>query len=61
MEIEPLESWGMGPQPLIIAGPCSAESEEQVLDIARALRAEPVESVAGLQSYLRLLRCSLLF
>ncbi len=39
MDIEPLESWGMGPQPLIIAGPCSAESEEQVLDVARALRA----------------------
>ena len=26
-------------QPLIIAGPCSAESEEQVLAVARALKA----------------------
>jgi len=26
-------------QPLIIAGPCSAESEEQVLTVARALKA----------------------
>jgi len=39
MEIEPLASWGIGSQPLIIAGPCSAESEEQVLTVARALRA----------------------
>jgi chorismate mutase len=34
-----LVTWGMGSQPLIIAGPCSAESEEQVLTVARALSA----------------------
>lgn len=39
MEVQSLASWGMGEQPLIIAGPCSAESEEQVMDIARELKA----------------------
>ena len=39
MDIKPLESWGVGVPPLIIAGPCSAESEAQVLSVARALKA----------------------
>lgn len=39
MEIEPLTSWGLGDAPLIIAGPCSAESEAQVLSTAEALKA----------------------
>jgi chorismate mutase len=39
MEVKSLASWGMGDLPLIIAGPCSAESEKQVMDIARALKA----------------------
>jgi chorismate mutase len=39
MEIEPTGSWGYGEGPLIIAGPCSAESEEQLLTIGKALRA----------------------
>lgn len=39
MDIEPLASWGLGAPPLIIAGPCSAESEAQVLSVARALKA----------------------
>jgi chorismate mutase len=35
-----LQQWGFaGPQPLLIAGPCSAESEDQVLQTARALKA----------------------
>ncbi|MCU0378244.1 MAG: 3-deoxy-7-phosphoheptulonate synthase, partial [Bacteroidales bacterium] len=39
MEIESLLSYGFGSGPLIIAGPCSAESEEQVMAIATALKA----------------------
>jgi len=39
MEVKPLASWGLGTQPLIIAGPCSAESEKQVMDVAMALKA----------------------
>lgn len=39
MEIKQTESWGFGEGPLIIAGPCSAESEEQVLATAVALKA----------------------
>lgn len=39
MEIESLVSFGSGSGPLIIAGPCSAESEEQVMAIAMALKA----------------------
>lgn len=39
MQIAPLESWLSGLQgPLIIAGPCSAETEEQVAATAAALR-----------------------
>lgn len=37
----PLREWGLGLQaPLLIAGPCSAESEEQVLSAARSLKAD---------------------
>lgn len=39
MEIEQTGSWGYGEGPLIIAGPCSAENEEQLMTIAEALRA----------------------
>jgi chorismate mutase len=39
MEIESLGSWGFGSGPLIIAGPCSAESEAQVMATAVALSA----------------------
>ena len=38
MEITPLADWGFPLQPLfLVAGPCSAESERQVLDTAREL------------------------
>ena len=41
MNITPLEKWIPGlARPLLIAGPCSAESEEQVLATARAIKAE---------------------
>jgi len=39
MDIESLASWGFGSGPLIIAGPCSAENEEQVMAAAVALGA----------------------
>ncbi|WP_415580954.1 chorismate mutase [Flavobacterium longum] len=32
----------MGSHPLVIAGPCSAETEEQVMAVARALKESPV-------------------
>lgn len=40
MKISPLSSWiKIKDRPMVIAGPCSAESEEQVLAIARDLKA----------------------
>lgn len=39
MEIEPIGTWGFGEGPLIIAGPCSAESEGQVMTISVAMKA----------------------
>lgn len=40
LDIAPLSEWGMftDPKPFVIAGPCSAESEEQVMETARGLR-----------------------
>lgn len=39
IEIEPIASWGVDPtRPLMIAGPCSAEAEEQMLTTAHALK-----------------------
>ncbi len=36
----PFEEWGLGlARPLLIAGPCSAESEEQLMETARGIRA----------------------
>lgn len=41
----PFKGWGLDnpDRPLIIAGPCSAESEEQVLDTARQLKAMNIQ------------------
>lgn len=40
MKIDSLQSWGVDPtRPLVISGPCSAESEEQMLETARGLKA----------------------
>ncbi len=42
LDITPLNEWGMfhlPPRPCVIAGPCSAESEEQVMETARGLKA----------------------
>jgi chorismate mutase len=45
MQIKDLRDWNIGYQekPLIIAGPCSAETEEQVLKTAHALKGQGVE------------------
>lgn len=40
LNVLPVAQWGLGlERPLLIAGPCSAESEEQVLTTARAIKA----------------------
>ncbi len=40
LDIAPLSEWGMftEPKPCVIAGPCSAESEEQIMETAQGLR-----------------------
>lgn len=44
LNITPLESWsGVKNRPLIIAGPCSAETEEQIMTIATALKDKGVD------------------
>ena len=40
-ELVPLNDWGffhLPPRPCVVAGPCSAESEEQVMETARGLK-----------------------
>lgn len=39
LELTPLSQWGMftEPRPCVIAGPCSAESEEQIMQTAKGL------------------------
>ncbi|MBK9193425.1 MAG: bifunctional 3-deoxy-7-phosphoheptulonate synthase/chorismate mutase type II [Flavobacteriales bacterium] len=40
LNVLPVAQWGLGlERPLLIAGPCSAESEEQVMTTARAIKA----------------------
>ena len=41
LDIIPVEEWGFFtlPKPMVIAGPCSAETEEQVMETAKGLRA----------------------
>jgi len=44
LQIEPISSWGVDcPRPLIMSGPCSAESEEQVVETAKALSAHGIK------------------
>lgn len=40
LDIVPLSEWGMftEPKPSVVAGPCSAESEEQVMETAKGLK-----------------------
>lgn len=43
MKIDSLESWGIDTKrPVIISGPCSAESEEQMVETAKALKANGI-------------------
>lgn len=45
MKIYPLKDWNLdipSDKPLVIAGPCSAESEEQTLNTAKALKEEGI-------------------
>ena len=42
LDLAPLNDWGffhLPPRPCVIAGPCSAESEEQIMETARGLKA----------------------
>jgi chorismate mutase len=44
LNIEPLQNWGINAtRPLIISGPCSAETEEQMLATARGLHSYGVQ------------------
>ena len=40
LDIIPLYEWGMftEPKPSVVAGPCSAETEEQVMETAKGLK-----------------------
>jgi chorismate mutase len=47
-EIIPLNSWGFGKDhPFIIAGPCGVESEQQIHEVARALKSQKVNLLRG--------------
>jgi chorismate mutase len=42
LNLSPIENWIPGlDEPLVVSGPCSAESEEQVMAVARELRKNP--------------------
>ena len=44
MDIKPISEWsGVSGRPLIISGPCSAETEEQVMESARQLSKHHVD------------------
>jgi chorismate mutase len=44
LQIEPIEQWGINPaKPVVFAGPCSAETEEQMLTTAHELKALGVQ------------------
>jgi len=44
LKIDPLSTWGLpNKRPLVISGPCSAESEEQVLETAKRLDGQGID------------------
>ena len=46
MKIETLEAWGMDiKKPAIIAGPCSAETEEQLLETSQRIKEVGVTTI----------------
>ncbi len=46
MEIESLESWKVGlHKPAIIAGPCSVETEEQLLETSQRIKEVGIEVI----------------
>ncbi len=46
MKIETLKEWGLGiDKPAIIAGPCSAETEEQLYETAVRIKAQGVKVI----------------
>lgn len=46
MEITSTQDWNLGsPHPIIIAGPCSAETEEQLYETAKAIKAQGVSLI----------------
>ena len=48
LNITPLNKWGFTfSTPLVIAGPCSVESEEQVMETALQLKDKPVDILRG--------------
>ena len=49
LDIIPVSEWGFFtlPRPMVIAGPCSAESEEQVLETARGLASWGIHMFRG--------------
>lgn len=46
MKIESLEDWEVGvKKPMVIAGPCSAETEEQLLETSQQIKATGIEMI----------------
>lgn len=45
LDIEPIKSWGIKKteRPLVLAGPCSAETEEQTIETAKVLAGKGIE------------------
>jgi chorismate mutase len=44
LDIEPISSWGVqSGRPLVISGPCSAETEDQVMEAAKRVKAQGVQ------------------
>ena len=52
MKVETLEAWGVDmKKPAFIAGPCSAETEEQMLRTAKEIAVDRRRSVASRVRY----------
>ena len=49
MKFDKIDVFSTGGQPVVIAGPCSAESEEQVIQVATELSKRGVKIFENLQ------------